>query len=423
MPIKKYTPASDATAVRTPAYRQLGVYETDKPVAEIRAIPANQRPLSWQLGTAGENYERAHDTFRGLFDKTGLTEAADEARRYYDDELAYESPVAAAIGSTLAGEAFDFWRDAVTDPINVATAGTASAPKAGMSLGVIKKFPKKYSDLPAEALLVTPGDVQHLRAAFDGKKTVHLSPGPLPDIPAEPLGLSRFEKPGDLIPRYYPRITAKAADRAEIPGEWPLDYSPWSGSRSPGDVTELTSSPRYFDGALYKGSADPDFLPSPVAPGSFGSKSAGTVATSWYGPGVYASSDPGHAFQYAGDEGSLHALTRAYAPGPENILQTWRTFADIESPRMREKLIALFGDEIAKEGRYRRIHDYVQGANAADPVAFFDDLRGLGIDEIYHMDHDQLGAMTSAILGDFKSKKMKIDGDDIYEDNPDIFGP
>lgn len=89
---------------------------------------------------------------------------------------------------------------------------------------------------------------------------------------------------------------------------------------------------------------------------------------------------------------------------------------------MREKLIALFGDDIAEGGRYRRIHDYVQGANAADPAKFYSDLRGLGIDEIYHVDNDQLGVMTSAILGDFRSKKMNVGGDDIYADNPDIFG-
>ena len=141
MPRYNQTP-QDATVVMLPQYReaavrpyQAGDYTRPSPKAELRQL---DRPpsLEFQLLTAGENYGRGHDFFKEQFDRTGITEAAAESRDFYENELAYSNPVLAAVGSTLAGEAFDFWREAATDPINIATAGMGAAPRAALGSGV-----------------------------------------------------------------------------------------------------------------------------------------------------------------------------------------------------------------------------------------------------------------------------------------------
>ena len=147
MPIIPFT--QDNTRVKLPAYREPGVrpwqpgdYTRPDDRAQITKL-SQAAPLDFQLQTAGEiydrameGYDRAHGFFKQLFDKTGLTDAAAESRDFYENELYREHPFAAAVGSTLAGEVFDFWRDQVTDPINVATAGMGAAPKVGAGLGV-----------------------------------------------------------------------------------------------------------------------------------------------------------------------------------------------------------------------------------------------------------------------------------------------
>ena len=139
----------DATAVVLPQYRepvvrpyQPGDYTTPSSKSELRQLD-RPPPLGFQMQTAGENYDRAlesydraHGFFKDQFDKTGLTDAAADARDFYDNELYLEHPALAAVGSTLAGEAFDFWREAATDPINVATAGMGAAPRAALGSGV-----------------------------------------------------------------------------------------------------------------------------------------------------------------------------------------------------------------------------------------------------------------------------------------------
>lgn len=132
----------DATVVMLPQYREAAVrpyrpgdYTKPSSKSELRQ-PDRPPSLEVQLLTAGENYDRAHDFFKTQFDRTGITDAAADARGFYDDELYLEHPVLAAVGSTLAGEAFDFWREAATDPINVATAGAGSAPRAVLGSGV-----------------------------------------------------------------------------------------------------------------------------------------------------------------------------------------------------------------------------------------------------------------------------------------------
>ena len=141
MPRYNQTP-QDATVVMLPQYReapvrpyQAGDYTRPSPNAELRQ-PDRPPSLEFQLMTAGENYARGHDFFKDQFDKTGLTDAAADARDFYDNELYLTHPGLAAVGSTLAGEAFDFWREAATDPINVATAGMGAAPRAALGSGV-----------------------------------------------------------------------------------------------------------------------------------------------------------------------------------------------------------------------------------------------------------------------------------------------
>ena len=132
----------DATSVALPQYREpefrpyrAGDYTRPSQTAELRQ-PDRPPSLGFQLMTAGENYGRGHDFFKTQFDRTGITDAAAESRDYYENELAYSNPVLAAVGSTLAGEAFDFWREAATDPINIATAGMGAAPRAALGSGV-----------------------------------------------------------------------------------------------------------------------------------------------------------------------------------------------------------------------------------------------------------------------------------------------
>ena len=400
-------PQQDATVVMLPQYRESAVrpykpgdYTSPSPKAELRQL---DRPpsLEFQLLTAGENYGRGHDFFKEQFDRTGITDAAADARDFYDTELYLEHPALAAVGSTLAGEAFDFWRDAATDPINIATAGMGAAPKAIVGSGVMKKFPRKLTDYPKEAFIVTKDDIAHLASGVGRPdKAVHLSPGPLPGMQKEALGVARFDpRVSHLIPTPYRPITDEAAAAADIPGPWPLGEVPHSGDIGRGMVRRYTNTPVY-DGPLFKGS-QAGHTPKPIT-GEFGSEAAGTVITAWYGPGVYGSSDADHALYYA-EDGNMHFLERLYQPGPENVLQNWRTFADIESPVMREKLMTLFGPGIAEPtgGRYRRIHDYIQSANAENPVEFYKELRELGIEELMHIDHDQLGSTSSAVLGRF----------------------
>ena len=132
----------DASVVMLPQYREApvrpyraGDYTSPSSKAELRQL---DRPpsLEFQLMTAGENYGRGHDFFKEQFDRTGLTDAAADARDFYDNELYLTHPALAAVGSTLAGEAFDFWREAATDPINIATAGMGAAPRAALGSGV-----------------------------------------------------------------------------------------------------------------------------------------------------------------------------------------------------------------------------------------------------------------------------------------------
>ena len=140
--LKQIYDEQDATAVALPEYREpelrpyrAGDYTSPSPEAELRQ-PDRPPSMEFQLMTADENYERGHDFFKEQFDRTGITDAAAESRDFYENELAYSNPVLAAVGSTLAGEAFDFWREAATDPINVATAGMGAAPKAVLGSGV-----------------------------------------------------------------------------------------------------------------------------------------------------------------------------------------------------------------------------------------------------------------------------------------------
>lgn len=164
----------DATTVVLPQYREAAVrpyrpgdYTTPSSKSELRQLD-RPPPLEFQMQTAGENYDRAHGFFKDLFDKSGLTDAATEAREYYDNELYLTHPAIAAIGSTLSGEVFDFWRDAVTDPINVATAGMGAAPKT--TLGAVS-IPSRYGriELPYRVANRSKGGVHQLEESLLAK--------------------------------------------------------------------------------------------------------------------------------------------------------------------------------------------------------------------------------------------------------------
>lgn len=207
----------DATAVKLPQYRepvvrpwQPGDYTRPDDRAQISKL-SRAAPLDFQLQTAGEyrdraleGYDRAHNFFKEVFDGTGLTEAAKESNGYYENELYKTSPVAAAIGSTLSGEVFDFWRDEVTDPINVATAGMGAAPKAVLGSGVrsgtlhrVAKLAEAVDNRQMEGFAAHPDVIKHeyvkaLRGLRSRQRELFKEAGrELPSFEAsEPLHLS-----------------------------------------------------------------------------------------------------------------------------------------------------------------------------------------------------------------------------------------
>lgn len=122
MPLRSLVVQPDATYVAP--YREQVLVPKEKPKAELTAIPANKRPLSWQLQTAGENYDAVHNKVKDAWDKYLISpEDVKAANDYYENELMYEDfPGAiplAALGSTLSGEAYNAWRDLQTDPANL----------------------------------------------------------------------------------------------------------------------------------------------------------------------------------------------------------------------------------------------------------------------------------------------------------------
>lgn len=120
-----------------------------KPKAELRAIPANKRPISWQVQTALDNYNKMHNNMKDAWDEYVISpEDVQDARDYYNNELLYSDvPGAvplAALGSTLSGEAYDIYRDIATDPLTVAGSNALrSGKKVTESMGAIIKPLKK----------------------------------------------------------------------------------------------------------------------------------------------------------------------------------------------------------------------------------------------------------------------------------------
>lgn len=117
-----YMNQQDGTYVAPYREQVLAPKETQR--AELTTIPANERPLSWQWQTAGENYTALHDKAKQAWDKYFISpEDVKAANDYYENELLYKDfPGAiplAALGSTLSGEAYDAWRDLQTDPANL----------------------------------------------------------------------------------------------------------------------------------------------------------------------------------------------------------------------------------------------------------------------------------------------------------------
>lgn len=120
MPLNALVVEPDATSVAP--YRK--PLEKAKPKAELRAIPPNERPLSWQVQTAADNYTAMHNKAKEAWDEYVISpDDVADARDYYENELMYEDfPGAiplAALGSTLSGEAYNAWRDLQTDPANL----------------------------------------------------------------------------------------------------------------------------------------------------------------------------------------------------------------------------------------------------------------------------------------------------------------
>lgn len=166
MPLRSLVVQPDATYVAP--YRQQVLVPKEKPKAELTAIPANKRPLSWQVQTAGENYDAVHNKVKDAWDKYLISpEDVKDANDYYENELMYEDfPGAiplAALGSTLSGEAYDAWRDLQTDPANLIG-------------GELLRGGKKIFDKSVGAIKLTKKELEAMNAAHrydDGKTLVY----------------------------------------------------------------------------------------------------------------------------------------------------------------------------------------------------------------------------------------------------------
>ena len=166
MPLRSLVAQPDATYVAP--YREQVLVPKEKPKAELTAIPANKRPLAWQMQTAGENYDAVHNKVKDAWDKYLISpEDVKAANDYYENELMYEDfPGAiplAALGSTLSGDAYNAWRDLQTDPANLIG-------------GELLRGGKKLFDKSSGAIKLSKKELEAMHAAHrydDGKTLVY----------------------------------------------------------------------------------------------------------------------------------------------------------------------------------------------------------------------------------------------------------
>lgn len=409
--------------------------QAEKPQAEIRAIPANKRPLEWQLQTVGEYYDALHNRVKDAWDTYLISpETVKDAHDYYENELLYEDfPGAvplAAIGSTLSGEAYDFWRDLQTDPANLVGGELLrGGKKVSEVLGAIKygSKPRQYAKA---AFTTTMDDMERLvaqrntalkKAAEKGydiqrEITKNEAEGFIKDINAH-LGSGKVDK--DIAYTVREGAPYKTSNFENLPESGaPIFYT--EGGRQPFNV-EYNARPRgeyksdlthakirpldeeLLDEPIYRGQIADVNTPLDIMSdvgirrGTFSDDLAtGSVEnTHWYAPGKYATPSIEEGGEYARmgmllDEGNkLRTINRVITPDRPtfaNTIESYRTFSTTPSVEARQKLITLFGEEIATDPVLRNtpLHNLIIDPNAKNASEFYDELYDLGINRVRH---------------------------------------
>lgn len=437
MPLRSLVVQPDATYVAPPREQVLVPKEKpkEKPKAEIRAIPANKRPLEWQLQTAGEYYDALHNRVKDAWDTYLISpETVKDAHDYYENELMYEDfPGAiplAALGSTLSGEAYDFWRDLQTDPANLVGGELLrGGKKVSEVLGAIKygSKPRQYAKA---AFTTTMDDMERLvaqrntalkKAAEKGydiprEITKNEAEGFIKDINAH-LGSGKVDK--DIAYTVREGAPYKTSNFENLPESGaPIFYT--EGGRQPFNV-EYNARPRgeyksdlthakirpldeeLLDEPIYRGQIADVNTPLDIMSdvgirrGTFSDDLAtGSVEnTHWYAPGKYATPSIEEGGEYARmgmllDEGNkLRTINRVITPDRPtfaNTIESYRTFSTTPSVEARQKLITLFGEEIATDPVLRNtpLHNLIIDPNAKNASEFYDELYDLGINRVRH---------------------------------------
>jgi hypothetical protein len=111
------------------------------PGAIMQGSSTNSYADQFENSPANKIYTAANEGAKSTFDMVVKPEDVENARNFYED-LGTKPGMApiAALGSTLAGPAFDFYREAQTDPLNLVGGQILKGPKlAGEALGWLPK--------------------------------------------------------------------------------------------------------------------------------------------------------------------------------------------------------------------------------------------------------------------------------------------
>ncbi len=372
-----YISPSDATYVKK--YNNNSGNSVER--TELKPLQSYETPIDWQLETMGENYDSTHKLISSEVQKHLFSdEDVSNAQEFYYD-LADKNIPLATIGATLT-DLYKPWLNMATDPVNVVT----SIPSGGVSTGlnIIKKGSKiRY---PKDAFKVTASDAKDIANYDDFMRALDNS-----KTNSKYEELSRYKNEADDFPTSYKPLMPEDF-KTEM-----VDNISWPKRRG-NTYSETEMVPNE---PLYRSTAE-DISPQPIVRGTYGKVNTSNNGKSYKGPGVYTAPSLDDTKQY-GDK--IWEITRQYDPTHENVLQLERTFATTPSKEMRQKLISLFGSEIATTGRDIPIHNYVISATQQDKSGFADELMDLGIDEIQQVKPDIVSSPASAILGNFTSKR------------------
>lgn len=268
---------------------------------------------------------------------------------------------------------------------------------------ILKKWPEK-------AFRLTPADVDFYkdllpadRHLFDDwvtgiKKRLA---GTEPSI--KKMRVNEYGEPEyyDLVPGFAPMGTAGYTDNLDyLPTDRTVDKFIASPIASHTDDI-LSVKPSFdYEMPLVRAQKSP-LPPSPIVKLQRGTQGGGVVSDAVFGPGLYARKNIAEVYPGYGE--NVFKIIPKYQQTPENVMRSYQTFATVPSVEMREKLLTLYGPDIASEEfRHVPLADLLPYPNRPEnQSAFFDELRDLGVDEIQHIDWIDVNTPSSAVLGEF----------------------